>query len=472
MPEITFGLESYTSRSLPLSAQRMINAFFERQPQGAKSQTPIFGAPGLTEFTELPELPIRNMWDWAGILYVVAGQGLYRVNEVGGFTLLGSGILGDGFVSMSANSTQLMVVNGVSGWLVDDADNFQEITNGNFFSASTIQYFDNYFVFDRRGTNEFFLSAIADGTSYNALDFASAEALPDILLATMENLQLLFLFGQKHIEMWFDAGSADFPFQRYAGGVIEFGLAGPYALVKQDGAIFFLGSDHVFYRMQGNVPIRVSNHGIENAFQNYTDAQFSGAVCFTYTLQGHKMVHINFPDVPASWVFDISTNMWHEKDSVDVNGASYKRWRGSCAVEVYGKVLIGNFLNGKIFTLDWNNYTEDGFTMPFDIYSSTLQADKRRLFIGRFELDMETGVAPPTGQGSAPFALLRWSRDGAKTWSKVQPPRSTGKIGEYFRRMRWMALGSAYQWNFRLTITDPVKRVLIATHLDAVEGMP
>ncbi len=165
------------------------------------------------------------MWNFNGELFVVSGGSVFHVNRAGGskaLTLnafvpnkLGS-IPGTGPVSMSDNGTQLIIVNGVSGYIVPTAFGGlgTEIENPNFFSASTVLYFDGYFVLDRKGTNEFFLSALNDGTMYSGLDFASAVAQPGLIIATKQNLQLLFLFTQNHIEMWYDAGTADFPFQR------------------------------------------------------------------------------------------------------------------------------------------------------------------------------------------------------------------------------------------------------------------
>lgn len=479
MADIIFGVESYQSRSLPLSAQRALNCFMEKQDKLAKSQTPVFGAPGLTAFTTLPTFPVRGLWNFNGVLYAVSGDTLYRINSAGGYKALGSGISGTYPVSMSDNGIQLMVVNGVGGYLVDNADNYQQIENPNFYSASTILFFDNYFVFDRRLTNEFFLSALLDGTSYSGTDFASAEAQPGFLVGTTQNLQLLFLFCQNHIEMWYDAGTADFPFQRYAGGVIEKGCVSPLSIVKQDEAIFFLGKDRVFYRLQGNIPVRISTHAIETAISGYGD--ISNAFCFTYTLEGHKMVHLTFPDAPDgghSWVFDISTGLWHERESFDSEAASLGRWRGNCACEIFDKILIGDAVTGVISYLDWSNYTELGNPLKMLIHSAPIHSDRLPVYVNRLELDMQTGyglapgVSVPSGLSDAPKAMLRKSRDGGITWSKAQVWRSLGAVGEYVRRLRWLSQGRAYQWVFELTISDAVPRVLIGAHADIEVGMP
>jgi hypothetical protein len=476
MPQILFATQSYTSRSIPLSAQQVSNAFLEKQPEGAKSQVPVFGAPGLTTWSQVSDVDVRGFWNFNGVLFAVIGTSLYSFDFTGVATFIGSGITGTGNVSMADNGIELVIVNGFGGWdynpnrtnIFPDL-RFQQIFNLNFYPANTVIFFDGYFVFDRVGTNEFFLSALYDGMTYSGLDFATAEAQPGFLVAVAQNLQLLFLFCQNHIEMWYDAGTPSFPFQRYAGGVIEKGCVSPLTVIAQDEALFFLGQDLVFYRLQGNVPVRVSQHGVEHAFATYGGV--SDAVCMTYTLEGHKMIHVTFPSVPHSWVYDISTQFWHERYSRDSFNADLMRWRGNCAIQIYTRILVGDFLTGKIFILDWNNYTEDGNTMQMLVCSSTLAQDRRRIFIPRLEIDMETGVGTASGQGSTPQAMLQWSKDGGKTWSVLQPWRSMGKIGEFTKRLRWLSLGQAYQWTFRLVISDPVKRVLIGAYADIELGM-
>ncbi len=472
MTQLPFAVQSYTSRSLPVSSQRCLNCFVEVEPQDSKAPIPLFGAPGLTAFTELPEKPVRGLWNFRGTMYAVAGLSLYRINRAGGYKRIGGGITGNGVVSMSDNGVQIMVVNGLGGFIANEAGDYQQIQNPNFYSASTVLFFDNYFVFDRKGTNEFFLSGLSDGTSYSGLDFASAEAAPGFLTAVAQNLQLVFLFCQNHTEMWYDAGSADFPFQRYAGGVIERGCISPYSILQQDDALFFLGQDGVFYRLQGNVPIRVSTHAIEHAIASYGTT--TDAFCFTYTLEGHKMVHLTFPSAPnggASWVYDISTQKWHERESWDENSNPLGRWRGNCCLTMNNQIFVGDAFSGKIGILDWNAQTEYGNTIQMLADSPPLHKDRMRLFISRLELDIQAGVGEGNAQGKAPVIMLRYSKDGGQTYSTIEPRREMGRVGEYNVRQRWLNMGVGYQWCFRIVISDPVKRVVIAAHYDAGVGM-
>ena len=67
-----------------------------------------------------------------------------------------------------------------------------------------------------------------------------------------------------------------------------------------------------------------------------------------------------------------------------------------------------------------------------------------------------------------PQAMLRWSEDGGMTWG---PERwqGFGRIGEYHKTCRWRRLGAGKNRVFRLTISDPVRSAIIASHV-TVEG--
>ena len=56
------------------------------------------------------------------------------------------------------------------------------------------------------------------------------------------------------------------------------------------------------------------------------------------------------------------------------------------------------------------------------------------------------------------------------TWSAQQLWRSIGALGQYLTRLRWMKQGQSYQFTWRITITDPVWRTIIAAHADLEIG--
>lgn len=470
MPQILLATESSISRSPQLSNARLLNFFTERQGPEAKGQAPLFSAPGIASKATVGTGPHRGSWNFNGVAYYVSGPSLYTVDQSGVVRLLGTGIGGGNFVSMSDNGVQLCIVNGAQGWIYNvQSDAFTLITSPAFYPANTVTFMDGYFIFDRVGTNEFFLSALYDGLTYNGLDFASAEGQPGFLIATVQNLQLLFLICSAHIELWYDAGSADFPFQRYAGGIINYGCVSPYTICKQDGAVFFLGADKIFYRLQANVPVRVSTHAIEHLIEE--SAEITTAFCSTWTIEGHKMVSLTLPASQVTVCFDISTGKWHDRNSVDGNFNDLGAWRANTALSAYDQTFFGDALSGEIGQLDWTIYTEFGNPMVGEIQSANQQNDRHRVYCSRFELDMQVGVGLTTGQGSDPQVMLSRSKDGGMTYSQQQTPRSIGRQGEYTQRLRWLAQGQGRQLSWKLRVTDPVPRTIIAAYADLTEGV-
>jgi len=398
--------------------------------------------------------------------------------QFGTVALVGSGIGGADVVGMSDNGFQLCIVSGQAraGWVLDTNPQsatygFRQINDPNFYPANTVSFFDGYFVFDRIGTNEFFVSNLYDGTSYNGLLFASAESQPDFVTATIQNLQLLFVICQTHLELWYDAGNAPptFPFQRYTGSGISYGSVSPHTVIKQDGAVWFLGGDKIFYRLQSTIPIRTSTHAIEHIIAK--DPDITQAYCFTYVLEGHKFIVLRLPASSRTLVFDISTNRWHERESWDANNNSLGSWRATTAFSAFNGTYLGDAVSGKVNLLDWTTYTELGNTIRGLAYSIPYNQDRKRLFVSRFELDIQAGVGTASGAGSNPQIMLGWSVDGANTFKPLQFWRSMGQIGQFLTRLRWLRMGTGRQFVFCISVTDPVPRVIIGASADSSIGM-
>lgn len=78
---------------------------------------------------------------------------------------------------------------------------------------------------------------------------------------------------------------------------------------------------------------------------------------------------------------------------------------------------------------------------------------------------MTVGTAPGWKPGEDPQAMLQWSKDGGHSWS-YELWRTIGKIGEYGTRVRWNRLGVSSSRLFKLTITDPVKVVILGAYFE------
>ena len=91
------------------------------------------------------------------------------------------------------------------------------------------------------------------------------------------------------------------------------------------------------------------------------------------------------------------------------------------------------------------------------------------IFHNQLEVEFEAGVGLATGQGSDPQAVLDWSDDGGHTWGNEHWV-DIGEIGEYKARAVWRRLGRSRNRTYRLTVSDPVKVVILGATLEAMAG--
>jgi hypothetical protein len=460
--DIQFATQSYISDTLPLSAQRCVNFYAEAQPRGAKSPVAVFGCPGIETFATLGTGPVRGMRVFDNVLHVLSGGTFYRVDEDKTVTALGGTIAGTDIVSIDDNGTDIAIVNGSNGFLYNATLGFRLITDPDFQAANTVSFIDSFLAFDQAGTNKWFISGASDAASYNALAFGSAETRSDDVLAVGNHLQIVYVFGTETTELFGNTGAANFPFQRIPGGTIDRGIAGPHAKTAEDQAIYILGNDRIAYRVSGTTLARISTHALEKHWERFSTV--ADLNCFSYTFGGHKFIVFNFVAANETWVYDIATRLWHERSSRDENLHALGRWCGNCSANAYGKTFIGSQFSGKIGYIDDRIYTEFGNQIVGELVSPPLHAAGKRMFMPWFELDVENGVGLTSGQGSDPQIMLSISDDGARTFSSQEPWRSMGKIGEYGDafQLRWDRLGSFYQRAIKVTVSDPVRRCIIA----------
>ncbi|WJZ48158.1 packaged DNA stabilization protein [Phage DSL-LC05] len=461
---------SYVARSVNAANARMVNLFPEIVPEAGKEPAFLNRAPGLKlEFTA-GFGPIRGLWVLGSNLYVVSGTQLYKVTPAYVVTLIGS-VTGTGPVSMADNGTQLFVAcNGPSYIYNSLTDVFQQITDPDFPGAVTVGYLDGYFVFNEPNSQKIWVTALLEGTLVDPLDFASAEGSPDGVVGIIVDHGQLWVYGTNSIEVWYNSGNPDFPFERIQGAFNELGCAAAYSLAKMDNGLFWLGKDArgqgMVYRANGYSGQRISTHAIEWHIQQYGD--LSDAIGYTYQQDGHSFYVLIFPTADTTWVYDVATQAWHERAGF-ANG-EFTRHRSNCQAFFGTKVLVGDYQNANIYSFDLDDFSDNGSIQKWLRSWRALptgQNNLKRTAHHSLQLDCETGVGLNLGQGSDPEVMLRWSDDGGHTWSNEHWV-SIGKIGEYYRRAIWRRLGMTLKLRdrvYEVSGTDPVKIAIMGAEL-------
>lgn len=457
---IPFAIASNKSRSKAVNNTRLVNLFAESAPQDSKAPIVVYGTPGTMPLTMLPTAPVLGMLLMDERCYAVTKTKLYEVRKNGQYKELGD-VNFSGRVSMATNGFQLVMVDGSNGYAFEHTKGMRDLSEVEaWYPANTVTYQDGYFIFNRKDTGQFFLSDLLS-IQFDALKFATAEGAPDDANVVISKKRELWVFGPDSIEVWYNSGDPDFPFERMQGAFIDRGTRSPQSVVKLDDSVFFLGTDGMIYRTNGYQPIRVSTHAVEN---DISKGRVDDAFAFSYVDKGHSFYQITFPSQKKTWCFDVATGLWHER--------SHFQWgchHANCHVYFANMHLVGDFQNGYIYHLTHDYYKDHNDTIRRVAISPTVHNGKQTLFQSELELDMQSGVGLTRGQGENPQAALRYSDDGGETWSNERKA-SIGKRGNYLTRVRWTRLGSFRQRMFEVVITDPVPVVIISAYAEVTSG--
>jgi hypothetical protein len=453
---IQWAIASNKSRSEKANGSRLVNLYAEALPPDSKSNVVLYGLPGTALFVELPTFPILGLKVMDGVCYAVTPTNLYSVASNGSYVDLGAVVMG-GYVSMATNGIDLAFVDGSKGYHYSVTGGIEEFSGDGWYPANTVTYQDGYFIFNRAGTGQFFISNLLS-TDLDALDFATAEGAPDDTLAVISDHRELWLFGEDTVEVWYNSGAPDFPFERMQGAFIERGIAALASVSKQDNSVFWLGDDGIVYRANGYMPQRVSTHAVETDIEAGNKAD---AFSYTYTQGGHSFYVITFPEQEKTWSLDISTGLWQERSHIQ-----WGRHHVNCHAKCYGHDLVGDFQNGMIYMLDLDALSDAGEDIQRIAVSPPLHYGRNRSTMHSLEFDMECGNAAP---GDDPQAMIRWSDDGGKKYSN-QRFKSLGKTGEYLNRVKINRLGDFRQRQIELVITGKVFVALIEAYAEIEVG--
>ena len=378
---------------------------------------------------------------------------------------------GTGPVSIADNGTQIFFACNPDSYIYNEVTNvFAQITDPDFPGAVTVGYLDGYFVFNEPDSQKVWVTSLLDGLSVDPLDFASSEGSPDGLVALIVDHREAWLFGTDSVEVWYDAGLADFPLTRIQGAFNEIGCVAAFSVAKLDNGLFWLGTDArgqgIVYRANGYTGQRISTHAIEYAIAQY--GNISDAVAYTYQQEGHAFYVLTFPTGNATWVFDVATQAWHERAGWD-NG-EFTRHRSNCQCNFGGNTIVGDFENGNIYqmTLDvYDDYDEPQKWLRSWRALPSGQNNLKRTAHHSLQLNCESGTGLATGQGDDPQVMLRWSDDGGHTWSN-EHWSPMGKIGAYYQRVFWRRLGMTLKLRdrvYEVSGTDPVKVAIMGAEL-------
>jgi hypothetical protein len=230
---VPLAVASDRSESVAFSEQRLVNMFPEKAQFGGKSPFVLLWAPALKPLGPgVGTGPWRGGIVMDGVLYIVSGGTMYSVNGAGIGISLGA-IDGSGYVSMATVGTQICVATSAGhGFHYDSSTGtLQQIADVDFFGGTSVCSLDGYFIWSSGGATptRFQWSALLNGLLYDALDFASAESTATELIRAYLVGSQIFMMKPDRIEIWFDGGLQDSPFERMSSTIIPKGVAAKFS---------------------------------------------------------------------------------------------------------------------------------------------------------------------------------------------------------------------------------------------------
>jgi len=370
-----------------------------------------------------------------------------------------------GTIAMSAVATSSPGATTISVALAS----FGVISDPGFEPPDRWAFIDGWLISNRSGTQEFCTSSPVPYTLiFDPLFFALKDSSSDNLISLQEINRELWLVGERVSEIWFNAGGAQFAFQRIPGASPPIGTSAAQTVAQVGDSLMWLGKnaqgENVVIQTQQYSWKRVSTHAIEKAIASYP--LVSDAFGFAYEDQGHLFYLLTFPTADVTWCYDASTGMWHQRLSYDSVTGQFHRHRSNCYANFQNLRLVGDYQSGQVHQMSRSFYTDAGEPLVAvrrcpHIWSAE---DRKRVFQSSLQIEFAPGVGLQTGQGFDPQAMLKFSDDGGASFG-TEHWTSIGKAGRFKNRAMWRRLGQARDRVFEVRITDPVYRDIVGATL-------
>lgn len=481
MPIVPLFGVGVKGRSSNVTSQRRINLYAEWPKDSDKSEMVLYSRPGLyPEYftdneTSFGAEPIRSLIVGQTVAdaglpshrvveFVLGAAGSDAILSLDGDTFLATaGVFqtAAGAVTFADNGRTIMGVDGVGVYvsnyfagslaLTDESATIVDFPLG---ATSICAIAGRFVVNDQTNKGRFRWSDALDYTTWDGLNFATAESIPDPLVAVYAWRGELLLFGTNSIEFW---APTDVGFQRTQGSGAEWGLAAQETIRDVDGQLFFLarnaGSDAKVVALNGYQPQQVSDPDVE---YDINKSGGSGVSACVVRKSGATFYVLNLPS--KTWAYNATSGVWDEWQTDD------GRFAGQISFYAYGRQMMTDYRNSSVYGIDADAYVDGDSPMVRQLDTRHVFHDMDRLTVWELRLDVETGVGLIEGQGSDPQIMLQVSRDNGHTFGS-ELWKSLGAMGEYKKPVVWRALGRARDFVLRFKVADPVKVVLIGASM-------
>ena len=348
--------------------------------------------------------------DATGFTLTAGTGGPFELSDVGKTVVIQSGM---GFIAGSnviagVNTTPgpgLGEATGTTSWGTPGSSGGMGIEwLDTFVTASMGAFLDTYFFAAVPNGKTIYFSAPGDGTQWNPLDYFDKETYPDNVAAMQADHEQLYVFGDLEAsEVFQDQGATNpmVPWAPNPGAIMHYGCVAPWSLCRLGEGLAWIGGDvrrgdRVAFLEGGFRPQKISTAAVETAWAAYSTVE--DAIGYTYIDRGHQFWVLNFPSGNATWVYDLTTGLWHERGywagTFDANG--FPVW-GMCLQQFHAVVAfteteqhyVGGSQSGKIYIQSEAFLDDAGVAIYRMRRAPHLTTENLWRFYSRFELDCD-----------------------------------------------------------------------------------
>jgi hypothetical protein len=487
---IPFIGEHYPHKSRAVASNLLVNCYTETVGDtNAKSKFIVIGSEGTGVWSDLGDLGgIRGSHrTQSGELYRVYGNSLVKINQDKTFSVVYAISDLTTFVSMADNGYYLMIADGVNLWAFDlILQTMQEVTPDDFTNPSFVKYHNQrFYAINKDPTKQFGADQVPNNNkiyfsevgptgclTWLNLSYIVTESSADANIAIESVANAVWVFGQSSYEIFQTSANPDAPLAVIGGASGEIGCLAPYSVAKIGGSVFWLGASKAgrnqIYMSQGLQPVEISNSAISDQIDKMGDT--SDAVGFTYKNGNHTFYVLTFIGGNKTFVYDVGEGNWSRRTTRERLTNVENRWAVLFADSVFSTILCGinstEKVNSLVVELDSYKYDDwDGRPIINTVQGPHMWSNLKRVMIKMIKVDMQVGLIPQTGQGSAPTLDVSISEDGYvfNYTRTIELPL----IGQYKGQVIIPRCGSAHSPVIRIRNSDNVPFVLMGVDMKA-----
>jgi len=463
--EAALVLAAYERTGNPTLVARNVYAETVETPAGTRMQ--LRARPGMAELASVGAGPLRGAFQKDGLFdskaLIVSRETLYAVTAAGVATAFTGTIAGSGLVDIAIGqdadlNSVAYIATGTKLYKATGTAVTEETLPGGSGSTAT-DFHRAYPIAVESGSDKFYYQ-VPGGSSWEPLDFASAEFAPDRIVAVRTRGDQIAMLGATSFEPFALSGDAANPITPYGGLAANVGCRSRDAAKICGDTLIFVDDKCNVRRWDGGELRIISGPGLAEIIAG---VEASELAAWTFSIPGHEFYVLRIGSV-ATWVYDLSEpgERWTTWDSY---GLSY--WRAQIGCNIGDTVLACDAESAQVFTVSVDE-DQDGDEYFATEFSAILPAAEAPQSVANLVLNCAQGLAPRTGEGSEPTVQMKWSDNGANSFTDWRE-RPMGATGNYNRLPRWNGLGRVpahFDRIFRFRCSDPIDRVFKAAKVN------